>query len=141
MLLATFAALASDVLAMGSHLGDFKRIWWESNGCAATLGQGWPPEWEASGNCDFSSEEDPLMTAALYCEDNWYASAADCEDEYPAFLVSWNQNNMSESDPCYGAWTGGECWFGYVNWSTCDAGEQSSWSMGCGGWNWCMCGK
>ncbi len=142
--LTTYAMQARIIAAMGDSLKTACNGWKDGDGYDCThcsRGLGFPPEWEAEGSCDFSGiedEEERLQTAAAYCMELMFAFDETCESEYGGFLVGYYTNNLSEQDPCYAAATTSSCWFGWAT-ASCDAGEFSTWSGGCQGFNMCEC--
>jgi hypothetical protein len=130
--------------AMGDSLGYACSLWEQGDGYACTscsTGAGFPPEWGASGDCDFSGIEDDFErdNAALnYCGEITSAFDATCENEYPDYLAAYHENYWPTWDECYDALRDPECWFSWAN-ASCDAGPQSTWSGDCQAIFWCEC--
>jgi hypothetical protein len=129
--------------AMGDKLAQMCQNWQDGEGydcTACSRGQGFPPEWEASGNCDFSgvAPEDLDQTAMAYCQEIMGAFDQTCETEYPHFLAAYYDWSMPTSHPCYSAYTDHRCWFTWTT-GSCIAGPTSSWGGNCDRYNWCEC--
>lgn len=135
MVSATLAAMQSRVLTMGTAIVSFCYAWNQSHDCYPCQEGGIPPDWSASGQCDFSAFEDPEQLGAAYCYDQWEACVSACEDEYPYYLAGFNWDPW---DPCYDILIRPSCW---VTWAQggCDAGMYSSWTCPCSRWNVCEC--
>jgi hypothetical protein len=90
--------------------------------------------WEASGQCDFSEEGNPLGLANEYCAGAFDACVWDCEsDEYRAWVINEECPVFDECDPnCY--W---DCWFTFAGGNSCNVGEQPDFSCTCDSFNWC----
>jgi hypothetical protein len=144
MLITAYAFEARLLAVMGGALNQACQNWdegegWECTSCS--LNQGFPPEWEASGNCDFSGvepEEDRLQLAAAYCQDITFAFDDTCENEYPAYLADYYNWSLPSSHPCFSAATNPSCWFTWAN-ASCLAGANSTWGGDCDRWLVCDC--
>lgn len=128
MLAITVMASETGVLAMGASLGEACDP--EEYTCECNIGNGFPPGWEASGNCDFSEANDPEQEGGAFCNGIYDACDEDCGEPYAEYVANYYSAYMNPSDPCYSAATDPDS---YITWGngSCNAGGFTTW--------WCSC--
>ena len=139
--LTAFAFEERLLASMGQAIGEACTPSGDGYDCTdCTLGEGFEPDWGASGSCDFSgvAPEDLLQVTADYCQTLMSAFDETCETEYPDWLANWHNWGMPTTDPCYSAASDPECWFTWAN-AGCDAGANSTWGGECDSFMWCEC--
>jgi hypothetical protein len=144
LLCTAFAGIQADLLAVGDPIESFCESWMDQElyDCEdCNTGEGFPPDWGASGSCDFSAiedEEEMLQTAAAYVQDSWYACEQSCGEEYAEYVAGWYDDFANQTHPCYSAWKNPECW---VTWGQVggQAGPESDWNCGCERFFFCEC--
>ncbi|MGE5834764.1 MAG: hypothetical protein ACM4AI_09815 [Acidobacteriota bacterium] len=148
MLCATFAAMQARLLAQFDSpftgWNGFCREWEDGDGYDCTDCpnlQGNPPDFYASGSCDFSGIEDEelrLSTASAYVQGSGAACDDTCDDDYRDYLIDWYQWTYPYHE-CYEAWGVPENWatWGDPGGST---GTNSTWSCACDYFFFGFCG-
>lgn len=131
--LAIVVMLGLFVFATETHLIAWNEVtsfctqWDQNHDCSCSASQ--VGGWEASGNCDFSQEQDWETFATAYCSDAFDACVNDCESsEYQEWLADHECDQWNPGPECIPG-----CWVTWAGTNSCDVGEVPSFSCVCDG--------